>query len=203
MYILGNGGFAHELFEQLFVSNNDYTFSGFIILKDDKPFVINEHGSNEFSYPANASFIVGTHNKYWRKILIEHFTSKYEQSIQHFPNVKAKDSHVSSFASLGIGNVFCSFSLINYNAVIGNFNCISAHSTISHGCYVGDHNIVSPYAGIMENCKVKHYNFFGTHSTVTPKLDIGSNNTISAGECLFDDLNDNEFFQSGIVYKKP
>jgi len=203
MYILGNGGFAHELFEQLFVYSNTYTFSGFIIMNGDESLVIDERGCNKFDYHKDASFIIGTNNKHWRKLLISHFTSKYELSTKHFPNVKAKDSHVSSFASLGIGNIFCSFSLVNYDATIGNFNCVNSYATISNGCKLGNNNILSPYVGIMEQCTISDNNFFAAHSTITPKLTIGSHNTISAGECLFDSLTDKQFFQSGIVYKKP
>jgi hypothetical protein len=39
-------------------------------------------------------------------------------------------------------------------------------------------------------------------SIVTEKVTIGSNNIISAGECVFDNINNNELFQSGIILKK-
>lgn len=203
MYILGNGNFAYELYEQIFVRDVNRIFSGFIIIKNDKPFVINEQGVYSFEHEPEASFVLGTHNKYWRQLFLAYFSEHYETTSKHFPNIIANDAHVSSFAKLGVGNIFCSYSLVNYNAILGNFNCINAHSTISSGCILGNNNILNPYTGIMDKCKVGSYNFFGAHSTVTPKLEIGNDNTVSAGECLFDDLQDREFFQSGIVFKKP
>jgi acetyltransferase-like isoleucine patch superfamily enzyme len=51
--------------------------------------------------------------------------------------------------------------------------------------------------------KIGDDNFLGANVTITPKVLIGNDNTISAGECVFDNMNDREFFQSGIIRKKP
>ena len=202
-YILGNGGFARDIFEQIFLRNPKNSFGGFIILNSDKPFVIDNEGSHEFEYPSNSSFILGTGNKKWRKQFIEHFKQHYPLSATYFPTFCAEDAHISKLAMIGIGNVFCSFSLINADAQVGDFNCFNAFSTISHDCKMGNYNIISPYAGIMGYCTIGDSNFIGAHSTVTPKLIIGNDNTISAGECLFDNLGTRQFFGSGIVYNKP
>lgn len=202
-YILGNSGFAIEIFEQIFLRNNKTNFGGFIILNNDKPFVIDSDGSYEFEYPSDSCFVLGTGNKKWRTLFIEHFKQHYPISSTYFPTFCAEDAHISKIASIGIGNVFCSFSLINANAKIEDFNCFNIYSTISHDCTMGSNNIVSPYAGIMGNCKIGNRNFIGTHATVTPKLNIGNDNTISAGECLFDNMTDRQFFGSGVVYNKP
>lgn len=202
-YILGNSGFAKEIFEQIILKNHKTNFEGFIILKDDKPFVITSNGSYEFDYPENASFVLGTGNKKWRTQFINHFKSHYPLSSRFFPTFCAEDAHISKMSILGIGNVFCSFSLTNADAQVGDFNCFNIYSTVSHDCVVGDNNIISPYAGIMGYCKVGNSNFMGTHSTITPKITIGNDNTISAGECLFDDMGDRQFFGSGVIYNKP
>ena len=49
LYILGNGSFAQEVFEQIIVANQIKNFGGFIILKDDKAFCIGEISSNSAS----------------------------------------------------------------------------------------------------------------------------------------------------------
>lgn len=202
-YILGNSGFAKEIFEQLFLQTNNNSFGGFIILDNDKPFVISDQGSQEFDYPSDCCFVLGTGNKKWRKTFIDHFKHHYPLSATYFPNFIAPSAYTSKMATLGIGNVFCPFSLVNGDATIGNFNCFNVYSTISHDCSMGDYNIISPYAGIMGYCKIGNDNFIGTNCTVTPKVHIGNDNTISAGECLFDTLTDRQFFSSGVVFKKP
>lgn len=200
-YILGNGGFAQELFEQVFV--RDESFGGFIIIRNGIVYIINGNGVNKFTYPEDAAFILGTGNKKWRKEFIEHFTSKYENNSKHFPNIIANESHISSLASMGIGNVFCSFSMLNANASIGDFNCLNIYSSINHDCKVGNNNVLSPYASLMGYCKMGNENFLGVSTHITPKCTLGNENTLSAGEILFDDMNSREFFQSGIITKKP
>jgi acetyltransferase-like isoleucine patch superfamily enzyme len=202
-YILGNSGFARELFEQIFLRKTSIDFGGFITLNGDRPFVVGSEGSHEFDYPTDSNFVLGTGNKKYRKLFIDHFKLHYPLSSTYFPTFCAEDAHISKTSVLGIGNVFCSFSLTNANAEVGDFNCFNVYSTVSHDCVVKNNNIISPYAGIMGYCKVGNNNFLGTHSTITPRLAIGNDNTISAGECLFDNLADRQFFQSGVIYNKP
>lgn len=200
-YMLGNGGFAQELFEQLFVSDDN--FGGFIIIKEDIAYVISDEGVTKFLYPGNAAFILGTGNKKWRRKFIEHFTTRYEKNVNHFPNVIANKAHVSLIASMGVGNVFCNFSMLNANASIGDFNCLNIYSSVNHDCRIGDNNVLSPYASLMGYCHMGNENFLSVSTHVTPKCTIGDENTLSAGEILFDDMNSREFFQSGIITKKP
>lgn len=81
---------------------------------------------------------------------------------------------------MGIGNIFLSFSLINANAEIGDFNLFNIYSSISNDCVVGDENIFHQYASAINGVK------------------IGDGNLITAGEVLFDSIEDNIIFQSGI-----
>lgn len=202
-YILGNGGHAQEVFEQIFLRNVIDNFGGFIILRDDKAFLIGDEGVTPFTYPTQSSFVLGTANKKWRRTFLEHISRYYTKDIIHFPNVIAKSAHVSLSSQLGIGNVFLCFSMINANAVIGNFNHFNIYSSSAHDNVIGDNNIFSPYAGVMGNVAMGDENFLGANVAITPKVKIGNENTISAGECVFDDMGDREFFQSGIIRKKP
>ena len=203
IYILGNGGFAQEIFEQIILAHAvKETFGGFIILKNDEAILIGEEGSHKFDYPASARFILGTGNKYWRRNFIDKFTSMYQINQWHFPNIEAPYAHVSKTSSMGVGNLFMNFSLINGNADIGDFNMVYSYSSIHHDTVVGNNNVLSPYAGIMGYCKVGHENFLGTGTHLTPKVTIGNENTLSAGETVFDDMENRQFFQHGLVLDK-
>jgi acetyltransferase-like isoleucine patch superfamily enzyme len=201
LYILGNGGFAHEIFEQVFLQTYRDDFGGFITLKGDEAFVISEAGVELFSFPSYAQFILGVTDKKSRDNFLQILAPHYEITRQHFPNISASDAHISKLAIMGIGNVFCSFSMLNANACIGNFNCVNMYASISHNCVVGDYNTLSPYAGIMGYCTIGNNNFLGPHSTIVSKVRIGNENMINAGECLFDDMTTKELFQSGIITK--
>ncbi len=203
-YILGQGGFAHEVYEQFILRSPNRLFGGFIVLNDNKAIIFSQtHGATEFDYPENAAFILGTGTKYWRTKFLQHFLAKYPAIEEHFPNMYSDHAYISKISNIGIGNVFCPFSLVNADANIGNFNLFNVYSSTHHDCEIGSYNIISPYTAILGNCKVGNHNFFGSHVTVAPKTTICDDNTISAGECVFDDLSNREFFQSGVIYKKP
>lgn len=202
LYILGNGGYANELFDQLFLEKNNYTFQGFIIMKDDKAFVITDLGISPFNYSKNASFILGTQNLLWRTIFINHLSNYYELSNKHFPNIISNKAHVSKTSILGIGNSFSPFSSINGITIIGNFNIFSNYSSIYNNCTIGNYNILGPYASIMRNCDIEDNNILNANCVITEKITVGSENIVGASECVFDNLNSKELFQSGIVMRK-
>jgi hypothetical protein len=199
-YILGNGGYANELYDQFL---RDSLFGGFITLHNDKCFVTNESGVEIFDYPKNAVFILGTGSKKWRSAFLSHFSEHYPLTDKYFPNFIHEKAYKSSISTLGIGNVIGPFATINGNASLDNFNCLNIYSSISHDCTVGSYNIFSPYSCVLGYCTIGTNNFFGANCIVTPRLKLGNNNTISAGECLFEDMGYKEFFKSGIVTKKP
>ena len=202
-YILGNGGYAQEVFEQIFLRNVISNFGGFIILKGNKAFLIGDEGVAPFTYPKDSAFVLGTGNKTWRKVFIEHFLKYYDKTITHWPNAIAGNAHISLSSQMGIGNVFNCFTMVNANAIIGNFNQFNIYSSSAHDNLIGNNNIISPYSGLMGFTKMGDDNFLGANVTITPKISIGNDNTVSAGECVFDNMSDREFFQSGIIRKKP
>ena len=182
-YILGNGGFAQEVFEQIFLSGpGNFDFGGFIIIKKEKAHVINDDGVKLFNYDKNSSFIIGTSNYEWRKIFINHITRFYEINATHFPNVQAYNSHISGTSMQGVGNLFLCFSMMNANADIGNFNTFGCYSSVHHDTSVGDNN------------------YFATYASAVPCRKIGDNNVLQPGEVLYEDMEDNEILSSGVVH---
>ena len=79
-YLLGNGGYAQECFEQFVLGGVIQDFGGFLILKNNKLVIINEEGVDDFKYPDKSSFVLGTGHRVWRKKFLEHLFKVYEQS---------------------------------------------------------------------------------------------------------------------------
>ena len=202
LYIIGNGGFAHEVFDHIFLKNNKYNFCGFIALNGDKAFVISEDGVDTFRYDPSAAFVIGTHNTIWRTRLIDYFLKMYLPTKNHFPNIIAEQSSVSITSKIGVGNLFLPFSSVHGVSTIGDFNSFSSYASVYNRCKIGNHNIAHPYAGVMNQCRIGNNNVLEPNSIITEKVTIGNDNVISAGECVFDNINDNELFQSGIILKK-
>lgn len=202
LYILGNGGFANEIFEHIFLKENTYEFCGFITLVGDKAFVISNQGVLPFEYDPSASFVLGTQNTFWRIRLLEYVLKLYKPIKTHFPNIYSNRCSVSNTSMSGIGNLFLPFSSVHGISTIGDFNSFSSYSSVYSRCKIGNHNIVFPYAGIMNQCSIGSNNIMQANSIITEKVIVGSDNIISAGECVFDNINNNELFQSGIILKK-
>ena len=182
IYILGNGSFAQEVFEQIIVADQIKNFGGFIILKDDKAFCIGEEGAEAFTYPPSAQFILGTANPNWRKKFYNHFLGYYELNINHWPNMAAPNSYQSLSSTIGIGNLFLMFSLVNANTQMGNFNLLCIFTSISVNCSIGNHNVLSPYSSISKN------------------VCIENGNLLESGEILYADLEIACILTNGVVY---
>ena len=202
-YILGNGGYAHECFEQFVLRGVIKDFGGFIILKNDKAILINEEGVNDFSYDKDSAFVLGTGHRKWRKVFLEHMFKHYDQTITHFPNIAAENAHLSQTSILGIGNVLNCFALTNANANLGNFNLLNCYSSVHHDVKMGSHNIFTTYATVLGYCNIGDDNWLGNGTTITSKTVIGNDNTLSSGEHLFDDMTNRQFFKGGVITEKP
>lgn len=199
LYILGDESCAHELFEHTFLKNNKHTFGGFITLNGDEAFIISTEGVNKFNYSKDSAFILGVLSKECRQLYIEHFSNFYDLNTVHFPNIYSNTSHISYTAAIGFGNVFAPYSSVNGITNLGNFNYLGNYASIYNSTKIEDNNILYPYASIMEHCTIGNNNYFDQNSTITKKINIGNDNIVTAGECVFDSMNNKELFQSGII----
>jgi len=203
LYILGNGGYAQECFEQFVLSGVIKDFGGFIVLKNDKAVLMNEEGVVDFTYPDDASFMLGTGHRKWRKEFLNHMFEHYEKDVNHFPNIIANEAHLSQTSTLGIGNVLNCYAMTNANASIGDFNLLNCYSSVHHDVKMGSYNIFTTYATVLGYCTVGDDNWLGNGTTITSKTNIGDDNTLSSGEHLFDDMSTRQFFRHGVITNKP
>ena len=91
---------------------------------------------------------------------------------------------------IGVGNIVFPFSILEKNAIVGNYNFLTTYCFISHDCVVGDNNFFS-VAGIAGSVKVGDNNYFGIRSTVIPGIEIGNNNVVQAGMVVDKNIKDN------------
>jgi len=202
-YLLGNGGYAQECFEQFVLGGVIEDFGGFLILKNNKLVLIDDEGVNDFKYQDKASFVLGTGHRVWRKRFLNHLFKIYEPDINHFQGIVANEADLSQNSRLGIGNVLDCFAMTNANADMGNFNLLNCYASVHHDVRMGNHNIFTTYATVLGYCNVGDDNWLGNGTTVTQRTNIGNDNTLSSGEHLFDDMTDRQFFKAGVIVNKP
>lgn len=200
MYILGKGGFAISLNTHLRYNNIDC--DGFVSLDSDIPILFTSNGiTKPFDYYEDATFILGTSNINWRIRFLEHFKSYYPLSEQYFPNIVIGNNAMYA-NGIGIGNLFMPHTTIENRTTIGDFNLINNYASIGYESTVGDNNVLDCYANIRHGSKIQNSNYIGAKACIDKNLIIGSNNIVECGECLFDDMRDDELFQSGIITEK-
>jgi hypothetical protein len=84
-YILGNGGFAQEVYDLIFLQqHSEVEFGGYITLNENIPYIISKKGIKQFKYEDESSFVLGTGNKKWRKKFLDHFLYHYPKNKTHF-----------------------------------------------------------------------------------------------------------------------
>lgn len=197
MYILGKGGLASSIFKH--INDRNMAFDGFISLDSDIPILFTPSGlTKPFDYPGDAEFVLGTSSIPWRNRFLNHLKDYYPLSNKYFPNLVI-DANVSFMHDIGIGNVLMPYSLLENRVTIGNFNLCKSYSNIEYESQIGDYNILDSYANIRHNTLVGDSNYIASKACVGKELIVGSHNIIECGECLFEDMQDYELFQSGII----
>ena len=68
---------------------------------------------------------------------------------------------------------------------------------------MGFNNVLLPQAQILGDSSMEDNNLLASSAVVVPQVKIGSENTISAGEVVFDNLENRKFFQSGYIVDNP
>jgi hypothetical protein len=197
MYILGKGGLAASILRH--INNENMVFEGFISLDSDIPILFTPSGvTKPFHYPEEAEFVLGTSSIPWRTRFLTHLKDHYPLSTRYFPNLVI-NTDLALAHDIGIGNVFMPFSLIENRAVIGDFNLLKSYSNVEYNSTVGNYNVLDSYANIRHNTTIGNSNYIASKACIGKELIVGSYNVIECGECLFEDMQDNELFQSGII----
>lgn len=214
LYALGNGGFVKDFISDMMpneASNGLHGFEGCIFLKNGRPYLEKRSGPffqnaeevTPFDFPKRSSFFLAAGSRKWRRAFLDVFLSRYPLNEQHFPNMACPSHCLSPFSSIGFGNVFLHNTLVRANASMGNFNFLNAGAIAYHDTVLGDNNMLLPYSMVLGASRIGDDNVLASYAAIAPKVCIGDGNTLSAGEFLFEDMGDRQFFKNKIVVNKP
>jgi sugar O-acyltransferase (sialic acid O-acetyltransferase NeuD family) len=99
-------------------------------------------------------------------------------------------------ASLGQGNILCSFVHLGVFATLGNNNFVAAHSSIDHHNSIGSHNLFGPGCLLSGNVTVGDRCIFGSGVIVQPGIVIGDDCRIASGMTILKNLASGESVKS-------
>jgi sugar O-acyltransferase (sialic acid O-acetyltransferase NeuD family) len=195
IYIIGNGGFAKEIYF-LIKSSTNFEVMGFI---DIEPSISKIKFISEevdvldekyfFSHVKNANVCIGIGNPK----IIERIYEKYSNYI--FPNIIHK-SVVMDFqnSKMGRGNIFTAGCVLTTSIEIGNLNIFNLKTTVGHDVLIGNFNVFNPSVNISGCCKIGNTNLFGVGSVVLENLNICNNSILGANSTLIENMTDNAIY---------
>jgi len=97
------------------------------------------------------------------------------------PNAVDPSARLNRRATLGEGNVLCSFVHLGVDARLGDNNFVAAHTSIDHHGDIGSHTLFGPGCLLSGRVTVGDGTLFGSGVIVQPNLSIGEECRLASG----------------------
>lgn len=195
--VVGAGGFAKELFgylEQDIAIGylKDTQIKGFLDISEDSYSQMNIDSTylgseDDYLVEENDSFLVAIGDVELREKVI----SKLEQKKVSFFTYIHSSAFIDKSAKIGLGVIVCPYSMVNSQAIVGDYSLMNIYSSIAHDSRVEGYSILSPYCTLNGGVRAGIKLFMGTRSTILPNIVIGNDCTISAGTVVSKNMVDN------------
>jgi sugar O-acyltransferase (sialic acid O-acetyltransferase NeuD family) len=111
-----------------------------------------------------------------------------EMTKHAFTNIIHPSVILSSFATLGQGNVFFHRVTVQAETRIGDHVILNTGAQVDHDCTIGNFVHLAPGAILCGNVEVGEGAFIGTGAIVIPRKKIGAWSIVGAGAVVIDDV---------------
>jgi len=135
----------------------------------------------EFSKEAKAIVAIGN-NALRKKVA--------ERTKHSFANAVHSSAIISSYASVGLGNMILHGSIVQAQSRIGDHVIINTRASIDHDCVIGNYSHIGPGAILCGCVDVGEGAFIGAGAIVIPGKKIGAWATVGAGSVVTADVPD-------------
>lgn len=205
-YIIGNGGFAKEVFFLASeVLDQEWYFKGFIDYKPEKDTA--SIGKQAYPVYDEESFLLQHDRKdaviffgIGDPIKIEKIAKKFNGF--KFPNlIHPSVVYHQPSISLGEGNIIAAGCILTVDIQIGSFNIFNLNTTIGHDAVIGNGNVFNPGVNVSGGVRIGNFNLVGTNATILQYLTLGDNNTLGAS-CLLTKSVESDTLIVGVPGKK-
>jgi sugar O-acyltransferase (sialic acid O-acetyltransferase NeuD family) len=192
MLILGAGGLASQLFDDLIATKQKVVFwseteTAYSCIKDHFKILQNDQEVAEHFKNTSPLFVAGIWNIEHRKRLTEKFSNlggELSTFITPF-------SYLSSYTSVGKGSVILQKASSEPGVTIGENCIVNKRANFGHGCTISSYCSIGPYSIIASDAIVGENCYIGMGSIIQPKMKIGNNVIISAGAVVTKNIPDN------------
>lgn len=146
-------------------------------------FGIPQRGTYDPNFEPEALVVVAIGDNQVRKRVVE-------KTKHRFTNAIHPSAIISSYASLGEGNMVLHGTIIQAQSRIGNHIIINTKAQVDHDCILGDYVHLAPGAILCGTVSVGEGAFIGAGAVVIPGKKIGAWATIGAGSVVIHDIPD-------------
>lgn len=102
--------------------------------------------------------------------------------------IYGKFTYIAPTAAIGVGVIFCSYSLVYPTAKIGRFFHSNYRSAVCHDAVVGDFVTLAPGVHILGHARVEDHAYIGTGAIILPGRRVGRGATVGAGSVVTRDV---------------
>lgn len=113
------------------------------------------------------------------------------EKVKHsFTNIVHPSAMISSFATVGQGNMVLHGVIVQAASTIGNHVIMNTGSQVDHDCIIGDYVHIAPGVILCGNVHIGEGSFIGTGAIVIPGKKVGAWSVIGAGSVVIDNIPD-------------
>lgn len=175
--IIGNGGFAKEVFSYL--SPYEKTFTYFFVEEGYVDKLNNVRCIDEIDYD-EYEVIVAIADPATRKRIVE----SLPKGTKFFSVIHQSCVITSYDVSIGDGCVIAPGTVITTNVKIGNHSQINYLNSIGHDVSIGDYFTSAPCVSISGNCVIGDLVYIGSNASIKQKTSVCDNATIGMNCCV-------------------
>jgi len=95
---------------------------------------------------------------------------------------------ISNSAKIGAGTFVAALSVINANAIVGDFCIINTGAIVEHDCKISNGVHVSPNVSLAGSCSVGELSWLGIGSVIINDLKIASRVIVGAGSVVINNI---------------
>lgn len=193
MLIVGAGGLATQLFEDLLYMNiQQFRFwseqgTKYSFLHERIPLVTNDDEVIDYFNTVTKSFLICVSGPEVRRSLENRFKSLGGNAISYI----SPASVVSRYADISNGAMILSRVEVEAGVKVGAGTLLNKTANIGHGCIIGDFCEIAPGVILTGEVEIGNDSFVGTRAIILPKVKIGNNVTIAAGAIVKKNVPDN------------
>lgn len=206
VFILGSGGYAHELADYIKDLFQSATKARFGLRSDSEIYFVDNNNSDVLSVKKYHEMIKSLPGEYYSIMGAGHCNVKIQMQEEIVePILSFIHPRSINLGKAGAGTVAAPGAVIAPRANLGKHVLVNYNATVGHDTKVGDYSVICPNASVGGNCTLGKAVYVGSNACIREKINIGDNSIIGMGAIVTKDvppnttiIGVNERFKNGI-----